>query len=91
MSQTKTIYVKFDAKSLPRWAQNDPNVVLGSKYSLSFRSNVFNAKTEQAKKQLKREAERFEETLCANCSGTGEIDGQNCISCQGSGVVMVAG
>lgn len=46
--------------TLPRWARNDPKVVLGCKYSLSFRCDVFAAKTAQAKRQLKREAQRFE-------------------------------
>ncbi len=91
MSQSKTINVQFDTKSLPRWAQNDPNVVLGSKYSLSFRANVFEAKTEQAKRQLKREAGHFEETICLNCEGTGKVDGHNCVNCQGSGVIMTGG
>ena len=58
-----TINVKFNPKSLPRWAQNDPQVVLGCKYSLSFRCDVCDARTEQRKRQLKREAERFQEEI----------------------------
>lgn len=61
-----TISKKFDPTSLPKWAQNDPQVVIGCKHSLSFRCDVFDADTDQRKRQLKREAQRFQEDIDLN-------------------------
>lgn len=60
---SKTIAIKFDPDSLPRWAQNDPQVVLGCKHSLSFRADVCSATTAQMKRHLKREAQRFQDEI----------------------------
>ena len=50
----ETINVEFNPKDLPRWAQNDPNVVYGCEASLAFRVNVFDAKTPEMRRYLKR-------------------------------------
>ena len=55
----ETINVEFNPKDLPRWAQNDPNVIYGCEASLAFRINVFDAKTPEMRHYLKREAERL--------------------------------
>lgn len=54
----KTIATTFDPKSLPRWAQNDPQVVELCKRDLSFRANVCAATKSDYKKVLKQEAAR---------------------------------
>lgn len=53
---SKTIVTKFDKSALPRWAQNDANVVEICKTDLAFRADVCSAKTAQLRKVLKREA-----------------------------------
>jgi hypothetical protein len=55
---SKTINTTFDPTALPKWAQNDPNVVALCERDLSFRVNVFEATTAQYKQTLKRQAER---------------------------------
>jgi uridine kinase len=56
--KTKTIQTQFDLKSLPRWAQNDQNIIALCERDLSFRDNVFDATTAQYRQTLKRQAER---------------------------------
>lgn len=56
--ESKTIETKFDSKALPRWAQNDANVVELCRIDLAFRVNVHNADTNQAREMCKREAAR---------------------------------
>jgi hypothetical protein len=57
--ESKTINTKFEKSALPRWAQRDQNVVELCKNSLSFRCDVFAAKTAAMKRFLKQEAARM--------------------------------
>ena len=54
-----TIYVTFDPRSLPRWAQRDPAVVAVCERDLMFRADVHRAKTAQYRRFLRREARRI--------------------------------
>lgn len=56
METTTTINTKFDPKSLPKWAQNDPKVVAKCAKNLSYRADVCAAKTKQMRDFLKKQA-----------------------------------
>jgi len=56
---SETIIVDFETEVLPwlpQWARNDANVVELCKNSLSFRCDVFSAKTQSEKSRLARKA-----------------------------------
>lgn len=52
----RTVGKSFNRNDLPRWARNDENVVVLCERDLGFRCNVFDAKTAQYKRLLKRQA-----------------------------------
>ena len=57
-----TIKINFEREVLPvlpRWAREDPQVVLVCKRDLAFRCDVFAAETAQQKRLLKAEARRL--------------------------------
>lgn len=58
---SKTVSVKFEAKSLPKWAQKHIDVVERCESDLAFRCEVFSATTNQMRRQLERDAELWAE------------------------------
>ena len=60
MTRPPTIEVKFDPKTLPRWAQKHPAVVKLAARDLSFRCNIFNATHKDYQNTLIRQAESLD-------------------------------
>lgn len=76
----ETISKDFDQDilpALPRWARNDSQVVEACRHSLSFRADVFRAKTPGMKRLLKRTASNYipETARCARCGRKVEVEG----------------
>ena len=58
MTISTTITTTFDARDLPRWAQQIPAVVDLCRRNLAYRCDVHDARTVQQRRFLTREAER---------------------------------